>query len=145
LTDGDGGLEEALRNALTADDSFLYARDLFSKPMDAEAELTAADLNYWNSPVPLIEAVPAKESGIALLESITALGGTVRTTPTRPKPERIPPKIAKPKADPAPKVSPQRRKRKPDLLDLPDEPARPATLIPAPRIPANAPVQLTLF
>ena len=82
-----------------------------------------------------------------LLETIVEMGGTIRTQPNKPKSraDQIPKKIATPKATPAPKASPQRRKRKPDLLDLPDEPARSVTTIPAPPIPANAPVQLTLF
>ncbi len=56
LTEGDGGFEEALLNAIVCDDTLLDTSQMF-QANSATTVVNADDAAYWNA-VPVIEPVP---------------------------------------------------------------------------------------
>ena len=163
-------MEEALREMLLNDNRLEDTSHAFAKPAEEvaleQADLnywnspitpaartealpapeipTTLDIAVAPAPLDTVEIpthtrVDISSTDDPLLEAILELGGTIRPMEEKPKAKAgripLPPKIA----SAAPKASPQRR-RKPNRLDIPDEPT-----LPIPATPSNAPVQLTLF
>lgn len=142
LTEGEGGFEEALLEAIGRDETLLDPSELF-KAASEQGELDAEDAVYWNVEVsetaPEVEPEPMAAVPVAgdpLVGLLVELGGV-------PKPsEKVPAPVK-----PQPEV--KRRKHKLDILAVPENEADSLTpertVIPRGIHPEPQPVQLALF
>jgi hypothetical protein len=75
LTEGEGGLEEALLDAIAGDDALIDPRELF-RAGGAQGEIDAEDAVYWN-----VEVAAAEPAGVdPLIETALQLGGVLVET-----------------------------------------------------------------
>jgi hypothetical protein len=90
LTEGEGGFEEALLEAIGRDDALLDPTEMF-RASAIHGEIDAEDAAYWNvevTPEPVAEPEVAQKAGQpqTVLEAAEALGGKI--VRIRPAPER---------------------------------------------------------
>lgn len=89
LTEGEGGFEEALLEAIGRDEALLDPSELFRKS-EAQGEIDSEDAAYWNVERTESEIVPMVEvdepSGDPLIQEIIRLGGVVTKVEAEPQP-----------------------------------------------------------
>jgi len=132
LTEGEGGFEEALLDAIVADEVLLDPSELFKVGVLCEAA-DAEDAAYWN-----VEVSPAAAAG-ALTAAPTEHLPVDRWSDAEP---RTLLDVSAFRLS-SPRRTPSKRRPRLDLLAVPDDAEREAA--PLKRPPALRPVQRTLF
>ena len=132
LTEGEGGFEEALLDAIAADEALLDPSELFKVGVLCEA-VDAEDAAYWN-----VEVSPAAEA-CAPAAAPTEHRPVDRWSDAEP---RTLLDVSAFRLS-SPRRTPSKRRPRLDLLAVPDDAEREAA--PLKRPPALRPVQLSLF
>lgn len=85
LTEGEGGFEEALLEAIGRDEALLNPSELFRKS-EAQGEIDNEDAAYWNVELTEPEIAPTVEVDDPLIQEVIRLGGVVSKIEAEPQP-----------------------------------------------------------